>query len=172
MLDSIILGRVVDFEVNEIDQCDLNAESLYLYDQNCLLDSVKTKVSKYDLLYYYDVLSEAPADLWKLLLRNMIEYYSLNSLKSLLTDSFDNSISEEVRNLFFFIKIKMSDMIGDLRIENKNYSKESVLYLIKDLLKKETTPRLFKYALQYTDRESLNNLTLKLMLEQKETGDD
>ena len=171
MLDSMILGRLVDFEENDVDQCDLNTESLYLYDQSCLLKSVKVKTSKPDILYYYDVLSEAPNNLWLILLRNIIEHYSLNSLKPLLTNEFSTGLSKEVRVLFFFIKIKLLDMLDDLRIED-NYSKESVLELVKKVALDNKTSPLFRYAIYYIDTESIIKFVVTLMNEQYHLGED
>lgn len=165
MLDDIVLGRLVDLQDNDSDedQCDLNAESLYIYDQKQLLESVKYRVSKYAILYYLDTLNSAPFDLWKSLLRNIIDHYSLNSLKPYLSETFPSSIdvTRETKLLFYFLKVTLINIIN----ENTNLSINDIISRVKE---RDNNPWLFGYAIDYLDADSMIEFQTSIRLESKQ----
>lgn len=157
MFDDIVLGRVVDFEENDISQEELNSDSLFLFDQHNLIKCAKYRISKYTLNYYLNALSHCDTDLWKIVLKELIKVYSLNSLKDFLIDSFPTEISlqVEVPKLIYFIKVDLIDYIINKNLDIEHLrNRNPFLKEISDELGLDKIPYLFKYCMNYIDKES------------------
>lgn len=151
--ESAILGRMVDPSVTDISQEEYNAESLYLFDQQRLLELVREKVSLYVLDDYLRDLRFSPREYWLLLLREVSNYYSLNILKLHSADAFaDIDLRVELGQLLRYLKGPLLDVIVKNRIDESIGYEE---FLLK--LRGSGMPYLFKWSMVYIYKEGFQD---------------
>lgn len=170
MYDDPVLSRLTDYSVSDDQQEETNKVSLFLYDQKMLLKCIKVRVSKYTLQFYIDNIKNGnmTQSYWLIVLREIINKYSLNSMKLFLTniENVDN-ISNKIIDLLYFIK---NDLIEYFFV-NKLYLKD---YIPKDEFINTITnsdiniPYLFKWAMVYIDKESYDSFIDEVLRESSE----
>ena len=161
-----VLGRLSDPASSPDTQEEINAESLYLYDQDKLIRAIELRVSKYTLDFYLENLIEAPREYWLLLLRKIINVYNLNTLKLHLSEGFDSNIElqDEIIKLVYFLKVDLPLFLFDKKIKD-TISFDEFRKLIST---HEEFPYLFKWSILYIDLESYNLFIKQAVSESKE----
>ena len=156
------LGELPD-EYGDETTDDVNDRIIHMHNQRQLLDSIKKKVSKYELKFLLKELGDENEEFWHLVLITLIKTYSLNNLKSYLADGFDNmDLKKEVRNLFIFIKFKMIRLI-----ENKKIFKEMNRDELESSFDNIVIPKLMKDVLLFLDNDSLDLFLNNIVEEEK-----
>jgi len=172
IMDDVVLGVITDLDVNEYTQEEVNEESLFLFDQNNLLKSVKLRMSAYSLYYYFNVLKDSEDLYWKRFLREIISHYSINSLKPYLSEGYPTNMDliNQTKLMYYFIKISLIKTLEEHR-EYAVTSKENLEILIieNDL----NPPKLFKIAMLGIDNESFDLFMKTILYERtKEYSED
>jgi len=160
-LDSYaVLGNTLDEYNDEESQEDVNINSIHMYHQKRLLDSISHRISKYELKYLFEELSRTTPEFWMLVLKEIIKVYTLNSLKPYTIDGYSTiDIVRETRRLLVFIKI----ILTQAEIKS-SFSRK----IITDKLKKLNPPELMNIAIKYIDNDSLEDFIKTIELESKE----
>ena len=164
--DSTILGRKVDPSVTDVPQEMLDTESLFLFDQQNLVKAVRERVSIFMLNDYIEDLYESPIEYWKnILLREIVSYYSLNTLKLYMSEIFSNiDIKNEIINLLRFlkgdflklIKEKFPKEVQNNQTEDLDYNEVKV-WITEQV---QTSPFLFVMAIG-----SIDSLSFELFIQ-------
>ena len=171
ILDDPILGTLVDEIESDYSQEDVNQQSLYVHNQIELLDAIDKRKSKYELSYYVDNVSYLDLDYWVRLLKEVIRFYSINSLKIYLADEFQNNaqfdlakFQKDVKSLILAIKIDLIDYIKDGKLVEMFDREAFYQFLIDNNIQSS----LLIWAINYIDVESFEEFRDKLFNEAKQ----
>lgn len=148
--DSIILGRLVDLEDGDETQEEINAESLFFYNQRELLDKLQDKdVSKYEIFFLLDELVNAGRIFWTTAFKELIKVFSLNTLKTFLEYEISLDRAEEVKKMIKYLKGTLPDALIDnpLPIDREGIIK---------YLTKTKSPHMLIHALETMDSDSVD----------------
>ena len=163
----LVLGRIVDQDVDNDPQELLNAESIFIYDSMVFIDNIGNRQSKYDLEFYIqNLIEENDEYFWEEVFRKLILSYHLNALKVYLEKGFrflEIDIKQESINLIRFIKIELID-----KLEDNNITIEQISSIPNFVSKINKHPSLFGYFLTYTDAESFSNFISKIFQEKND----
>jgi hypothetical protein len=160
-LDSYaVLGNTLDEYDDEDTQEDVNINSIHMYHQKRLLDSIHNRTSRYELKYLFEELSRTTPEFWMLVLKEIIKVYTLNSLRPFTIEGYSNiDIVRETRKLLVFIKVILVSEKIDITISRKEF---------KDKLEKLNPPELMRIAIDFIDDESLKSLIKTLVRESRQ----
>lgn len=166
--DTKIIGKISDPINNEFSQEMINSISLYEVNKNNLLDSIKYRISRFELSYLLDELKDSlvEKEYWLDVLKEIINVYKFNSLKIFLSNDrlIDKDISIEIMNLVKFIKINLIEMFEDKEIQLVDNM--GVMY--KKLKEKENVSKLFLRGLLFVDIDSYDQMVKILDNESKQ----
>lgn len=167
LLDDQVLGRVADFEDNEIPQDIISGESLFIHNQNELLKSIKRRISKYELDYLMDQVKTSNNDFWREVIKRVSGYYTLNSLRSFLTPSFTKlDFAKETIKLLYFLKVRLPEVLFDNNIDYDFFSEANDFEKFLEEKKINIVP-FFKFVLKYIDRDSFREFIRTIISESK-----
>ncbi len=160
ILDYEFLGSIPDPLDSEDTTEEVNEDLLFVYDQLELIKSVGKRLSVYELEFLLQNTAGSDKSFWLRVLLEIINIYSLNSLKQYLYNEYLFDPMKDVRKLLILIKIKLTKKIEEDKIDQLN--RQSLLELI-DSIKYDN--KLLKDAIIYIDKESLNKFTSTILYE-------
>ncbi len=167
MFDDPVLGRVTDFEENEIPQEIISGESLFIYNQNELLKSIKRRISKYELKFLIDEVKDSNIEYFREIIKLLSSHYSLNSLRSFLTPSFTKlDFRKETIKLLYFLKVYLLEKLFEYNINEDHFSNMNDFESFLNEKNIRVVP-MFRFALKYIDRESFQSFISKIISESK-----
>jgi hypothetical protein len=170
MVDDLVLGRMTDFEDNEIPQEIISAEALFLHYQNQLLKLIKKRISKYELDFLINEIKTSDISFWREVIRRLASTYTLNPLRSFLTPSFTrlNFINETIK-LLYLLKIELPEKLSENNIRNHEYFSRKEDFE-KFLEEKNIKPvAFFKFSLRYIDMANFQEFIRKIVNESRLT---
>ena len=133
--------------------------------------TINKRKSKYELSYYVDNVSYLDLDYWVRLLKEVIRFYSINSLKIYLADEFQNNaqfdlakFQKDVKSLILAIKIDLIDYIKDGKLVEMFDREAFYQFLIDNNIQSS----LLIWAINYIDVESFEEFRDKLFNEAKQ----
>jgi hypothetical protein len=160
--DSLILGITSDEMDSNLDQDEINEISLYLYDQEELLRKVKERMSKYMLEFYIEKIPAEDIEFWSIMLQEIIQVYSLNSLKPYMAEVFRTpELGKNIKDLLWFVK---TDLITNTV---ENITIDTTREKLVELLKSWKAPILLVYAINMNDGGSLDSFKKAIVQESK-----
>jgi len=163
--NSIVLGAMTDELESEETQEEINEISLYLHDQREFLDQIEVRISKYLIDFYMKEFSYRDLEYWLVVLQEIIRVYSLNGLKPFLAEGFRTTqIAVDIRNIVWFLKVKLIDALVDKKIMfTIETSRDDLLSKMKEF----DAPSLLIYAVNLSDDESLTSFKRAIIKESK-----
>jgi hypothetical protein len=109
--ESVILGHYLLHSDAGEDQDDIMVEALLQHDQRDLLDKIADKrISKYEFNFLIDSVDGSDGVFWSTVLKEIINVYSLNTLKNFLDDSLDTESIVNVIGLLKYLKGRLPDI--------------------------------------------------------------
>ena len=151
----IELGKLTDEIDNSISQDVVTENALRQKDREDLIDLVSKRTTETTLKYYFITLSnpleKEPVEYWVDVMKSLVKYYHLMSLKVFLSDSFIiNNYEIQVQRILKYLKTNLVVKIIEKTVTNKTTRDE----LEKIFSEDEDCPFLLKWGIKFIDRQS------------------
>jgi len=157
----LILGRMVDqTEYPGDSQEDLNAELLMFFDQVMLLKYISKRVGSIGFLELIESLRDCEYEFWYRAYIQIIKVYSLNPLKTDISNCTTLGLVENTINMLSDIKVKLMNDILEGRI-NKTITREE----FETLLHENNYCYKLQWVFKYIDKESFNKFIKRIFYE-------
>lgn len=166
ILDSIEMGRMCDPEHPEIDQEDVNEESMYLLNKKILINDLNNKVSRFTFSGRLKDIDIADNVFWIEYLKEIIKIYSLNSLKVYLSYSYQyEGINHDIKDMILYIKSNLIDQC----LYTTFFDDKLTIDEFYNKLTAVKSPKLLRHAIKFIDKESFNNFVITLKKESRKS---
>lgn len=145
------LGKLTDEENSDVPQEKITEGAIKQKDMEDLIDLVSKRTTETTLKYYFENLLAESIEYWIDVMKSVINYYHLTSLKVFLNDSFIiPAYKLQVKRIIKYLKVDIMN-----KMLEKDVTRETTRDQLEEILQKdEECPFLLKWAIKFIDRES------------------